>query len=84
MASLKERMTYRLGSFEAECIGLPALSPGRFLDVTGMGAPADNSFYITSVRHEFDTERGFRTMLRGCAAEIKPDGMNAAGGLAST
>lgn len=44
-----------------------------------MGAPADNVFYITSVMHEFTGQKGFRTKLKGCAAEIKPDGVGSAG-----
>lgn len=79
VSSLIETMSYRLGSFEAECVGIPDLAPGRFLEASGMGAPADNVFYITSVVHEFDTQRGYRTKLRGCAAEIKPDGLEDSG-----
>ena len=73
--SLMENMKYRLGSLEADCVGIPDLVPGRFIDVTGMGAPADNSFYLTSVIHDFTPEGGFHTKLTGCAAELKPDGL---------
>lgn len=76
VSSLKEKMSYRLGNFEAECVGLPELAPGRFLEASGMGAPADNVFYITNVTHEFNTRSGYRTKLQGCAAEIKPDGLD--------
>lgn len=85
--SLMEQMRYRLGSLEADCVGMPDLVPGRFLDVAGMGAPADNSFYLTSVVHDFTPDGGYHTKLIGCAAEIKTaegaggmGGMNALGG----
>ena len=76
VASLKETMSYRLGALDADCVGLPDLVPGRCLEVHGMGAPADNVFYITSVEHEFTSEKGFSTKLKGCAAEVKPDGLS--------
>lgn len=68
--SLYEQMSYRLGSFEATCVGIPDLSPGRFLDVKGMGAPADNSFYITTVMHQFSSDSGYRTRLIGKTAKF--------------
>lgn len=68
--SLYEQMSYRLGSFEATCVGIPDLSPGRFLNVKGMGAPADNSFYITTVMHQFSSDSGYRTRLIGKTAKF--------------
>ena len=69
-ASLYEQMSYRLGSFEATCIGIPDLSPGRFLSVKGMGEPADNRFYITTVIHQFSSDEGYRTKLFGKTAQF--------------
>lgn len=69
-ASLYEQMSYRLGSFEATCIGIPDLAPGRFLEAKGMGAPADNQFYITTVTHQFSSETGYRTRLIGKTARF--------------
>ncbi len=71
--SLFETMRYQLGSFTATCVGIPDLSPGRFLNVKGMGEPADNNFYITTVTHQFSSEEGYRTMLEGKAASIGAD-----------
>lgn len=68
--SLYEQISYRLGSFEATCVGIPDLSPGRFIDVKGMGAPADNSFYITTVIHQFSSAGGYRTRLIGKTAKF--------------
>lgn len=74
--SLMEQMSYRLGSLEADCVGIPDLVPGRFVTISGMGAPADNNFYITTVTHEFMSEGGYHTKLVGCASEMKPDGLS--------
>ena len=71
VASLMEQMSYRLGSLEADCVGIPDLVPGRFIEVTGMGVPVDNQFYLTSVTHDFTSDGGYRTHIEGCAAQIK-------------
>ncbi len=71
VASLMEQMSYRLGSLEADCVGIPDLTPGRFVEVTGLGVPVDNRFYLTSVVHDFADDGGFRTHIQGCAAEVK-------------
>ena len=72
--SLMEKMSYRLGSLEAGCVGIPDLTPGRFIEVSGMGVPVDNRFYLTAVTHDFSSERGYRTEIRGCAAQMKTGG----------
>lgn len=91
VASLMEKMSYRLGSLEADCVGIPDLVPGRFIEVTGMGVPVDNEFYLTTVTHEFNGEYGYTTRIEGCAAQIKTtesaagaagDAANAAGSAA--
>lgn len=69
--SLMEQMSYRLGSIEADCVGIPELVPGRFVEVSGMGSPVDNKFYITSVIHTLDGENGYSTQIQGCAAQIQ-------------
>lgn len=71
VASLMEQMSYRLGSLEADCVGIPNLVPGRFIEVTGMGVPVDNQFYLTAVTHDFTSDGGYRTHIEGCAAQIK-------------
>ena len=71
VASLMEKMSYRVGSLEGSCVGIPDLVPGRFIEVTGMGVPVDNTFYLTTVKHDFSSEMGFTTQIEGCAAQIK-------------
>ncbi len=71
VASLMEQMSYRLGSLEGSCVGIPDLTPGRFIEVTGLGVPADNQFYLTSVIHDFTSDGGYSSRIEGCAAQIK-------------
>lgn len=69
--SLMEEMSYRFGSLECSCIGLPELLPGKFLELTTLGQPAENKFYLVRVIHKMDDDRGFQTKLYGKAASIK-------------
>jgi len=69
--SLMDQMSYRLGSIEADCVGIPELVPGRFVEVKGMGVPVDNKFYITTVNHDFTNDGGFKTRIRGCVDRMK-------------
>ena len=71
VASLMEKMSYRVGSLEGSCVGIPDLVPGRFIAVEGLGVPVDNDFYLTTVKHDFSSEMGFSTKIEGCAAQIK-------------
>ena len=75
VSSLMEQMSYRLGSLEAECVGLPELAPGRFLRVSGLGEPVDNDFYLTTVVHEYRDDTGFLTRVTGKADQIKGGGI---------
>ena len=70
-AYLAEEISYRLGSLECTCPGIPDLVPGRFVKVTGLGVPVDNTFYITSVIHEFREDTGYRTRLIAKASEVR-------------
>lgn len=70
-ASLMEEMSYRLGELDCECIGMPELLPGYFVKVEGFGKPVDNAFYIQTVFHQFHSEYGYKTRIRGNAAEVK-------------
>lgn len=69
--SLIENMAYRFGSMEGKCVGIPELKPGRYLEIKGLGAPPDNKFYITNVRHVLTDETGFYTEIMGCSDGMK-------------
>jgi phage protein D len=68
--SLMTQMSYRLGTIESECIGIPDLVPGRFVNVK-VGSPGDNSFYLTNVTHDFQSTGAYRTRITGSAPSVK-------------
>lgn len=68
--SLMEEMSYRFGTLECTTIGLPELSPGRFVKLDAIGYPPENKFYIMSVKHRLNEESGFETCVIGKAASI--------------
>lgn len=69
-ASLTEEMSYRFGTLEGKCIGLPDLVPGRFIKLEGLGSPADNRFYLTEVIHDLSDDTGFTTKITAKANKI--------------
>lgn len=69
--SLMEEMSYRFGTLECNCIGMPELLPGRFIQLDTIGSPAENKFYIVSVKHRLTQDDGFETILVGKAASIE-------------
>lgn len=68
--SLVEEISYRFGSLECSCIGIPELLPGAFFMLKGMGTPPENKFYISRVVHKMNQDEGFVTKLYGKASEI--------------
>ncbi len=68
---LMEDISYRLGTLEAEFIGLPELTPGRFMKLKGLGPAASNTFYLVTVRHIMDSERGYVTKVIGKTASME-------------
>lgn len=69
--SLMEDISYRFGSLECQCVGLPELMPGHFVDITGLSEGCDNRFYITHARHVIGDAQGYKTFLTGKAASLK-------------
>ncbi len=68
---LTEDISYRLGTLEAEFIGLPELTPGRFLKIKGLGTAVSNTFYLVTVRHIMDSEKGYVTKVVGKTASME-------------
>ena len=69
--SLAEEISYRFGTLECDCIGIPELLPGKFFELTSMGSPPENKFYLYRVVHRLNQEEGFTTKLYGKAASIE-------------
>ena len=70
---LAEDISYRLGTLEAQFIGLPELTPGRFMKIKGLGTAVSNTFYLVTVRHIMD-DRGYITKVTGKAAGMESEG----------
>ena len=70
VASLMEEMSYRFGTLECTCIGMPEILPGRFIRLEAIGYPPENKFYIQNVKHRINEDRGFETIITGKAADI--------------
>ncbi len=70
---LAEDISYRLGTMEAQFVGLPELTPGRFMKIKGLGTAVSNTFYLVTVRHIMD-ERGYITKVTGKAASMESEG----------
>ena len=68
--SLMEEISYRFGTLECDCIGMPELMPGKFLVLKSLGEPVDNKFYLEKVVHRMNDMRGFETTLYGKASGI--------------
>ncbi|MCR5278216.1 MAG: hypothetical protein K6E19_02135 [Lachnospiraceae bacterium] len=65
---IRENMSYRYGTLEADTVGLPELVPGKFISVDGLGKTVSNKFYVKTVRHSMMTDdRIYRTHVTGIA-----------------
>lgn len=53
----------RFGTLECECVGIPELSPGRYVTLDKLSSRMNRKYYITYVRHVIDGD-GYRTFLK--------------------
>lgn len=77
--SLIETMSYRYGTMECELVGLPELLPGHFIELAGLGEPAENTFYINRIRHILGKSGQYDTRITAVSAGMSG---GALGGLA--
>lgn len=68
--AMMEDISYRFGSLECTCTGLPELKPGHFIRLTGLGEPCDNRFYVTRTRHDISDDGGYLTHITAIAASL--------------
>ncbi|MCR5467355.1 MAG: hypothetical protein K6F37_00200 [Lachnospiraceae bacterium] len=71
--AIADEISYRFGTLEMEMVGLPEMMPGRFICVTSFGEGVSNNFYVTSVRHIYDTENGYITRITAKAPAVEFD-----------
>lgn len=80
--SLMETMSYRYGTLECELVGIPELLPGYFIQLTGLGEPAENTFYVRRICHILGKDGCYDTRISAVSAGMKgemPGGLS--GGL---
>lgn len=68
--AMMEDISYRFGSLECTCTGIPEIKPGHFIRMTGLGEPCDNRFYVTQARHDLSDEGGYLTHITAVAASL--------------
>jgi hypothetical protein len=68
---LMDNISYRFGTLECECIGIPDLKPGSFIEVKDMGEGISNIFYVVNIVHIFVQDEGYRTRIIGKTNTIK-------------
>ncbi|MCD7738358.1 MAG: hypothetical protein LUH58_04870 [Lachnospiraceae bacterium] len=68
---LASEISYRFGTLEAELIGLPEMTVGRFIEIKNLGTAVSNTFYVVNVRHIMDSDQGYVTRVTGKAASMK-------------
>jgi len=67
---LMEDMSFRFGTLVCDCVGLPELQPGNFVQISGLGEPAENCFYITEVKHIIHSEGIYISKVTAKAASL--------------
>lgn len=68
--SVLEDISYRFGSLECNCIGIPELMPGHFIRITDLGEPCNTDFYVTHTRHIINDHDGYHTQITAKAAAL--------------
>ncbi|MBO5335554.1 MAG: hypothetical protein J6A94_00280 [Lachnospiraceae bacterium] len=58
-----EAIANQFGELECECVGIPELTPGRFVQVESLSSQANRKYYIQYVKHVID-ESGYRTYFK--------------------
>ena len=69
--AMMKDISYRFGTLNCECIGIPEIKPGYRIRTKGLTEPADNEFYITNVKHIMSEDKHFQTMVTAKAATLK-------------
>lgn len=59
-----EAMANEFGQVECECVGIPEIGPGRFIELEKLSTTMNKKYYVTYVKHTIDFE-GFTTVFRG-------------------
>lgn len=59
----------QFGELECECVGIPELAPGRFVQLEKLSSQANRKYYVRYVRHVID-ENGYRTYFKAGVSSL--------------
>ncbi len=62
---LFEEMTHRYGTLDLEMVGIPEITPGRYISIKDVGEAVSNNFYVQTVRHILDANGRYSTRIIG-------------------
>lgn len=68
-AARAEAIENQFGEMECECVGIPEIIPGRFIEIHQLSSQADRKYYVHYVRHEID-ESGYRTYFKAGVSSL--------------
>lgn len=64
-----EKATESFGILELNCVGIPEIGPGRFIELEEMSGVLNRMYYVTSVSHKVN-EEGYRTTIKARVKSI--------------
>jgi phage protein D len=64
-----EAAAEKFGELECECVGIPELSPGRFIKIAKLSSQMNRKYYVHYVRHVID-ESGYRTYIKAGVSSL--------------
>ena len=62
---LFEEMTHRYGTLDLEMVGIPEITPGRYISIKDVGEAVSNDFYVQTVKHTLDARGRYFTRIIG-------------------
>lgn len=72
---LFEEMTHRYGTLELDLVGIPEITPGRYITISDVGTAVSNDFYVQSVKHIFNSAGRFTTRIIGKTNQMSTGGL---------
>lgn len=72
---LFEEMSHRYGTLELDMVGIPEITPGRYISISDVGTAVSNDFYVQSVKHIFNSTGRYTTRITGKTNQMSSGGL---------
>lgn len=72
---LFEEMTHRYGTLELDMVGIPEITPGRYITISDVGTAVSNDFYVQTVKHIFTANGRYTTRIIGKTNQMSSGGL---------